>query len=250
MNIVKTSVGNPDKTIELFMGEFDKLSRRVTLEERTAAHDIIYALANRQSAVACSYDQASRILGQNFVSPEAARDRFGFSYSKSQLAVFEEKFFNLQTVFWCKINGFIVIAGPYSDLTASDIAKASTDVFNPDSREMLLTSNVWNDDIVMSGKWLAIRKKDVPNSRYKKWGTQVKLLYNIERVPNLAETIYGAMVNRVMNNTHLFTGYWVRTSTSILGSHICVGDSDWQGLNVCSFYNKSYDGLGLSSCLK
>lgn len=199
-------------------------------------------------------DLARMILGNDFISPEEVATAYGFSYSEDELAHFADTLPNLETLAWLHGNGFMLVAGPQTDLNLLGVRGLDHSLFyrkNDGDGWFEEAKHTFSQiDMVRGGTWLMLRKGDVPNSRHKNWTDQSKLVTDPERVPNSAEVSYGVTVYFKVRGIYLLVNFYVRSSSvDEGGDHVFVGHFGKQGLFGVDCYLDGYrnDYLGVSS---
>ncbi len=198
-------------------------------------------------------DLARLILGDDFVSPEEICEVYGFSYSEDYLTNFEATLPDLQMLLWLRINDYMLVAGPNVDLNLLGVRALDRSEFyyqNDGDGWFEDKAHTFSQaDIVCGGKWLMLRKGDMPNSRLKNWREQLKLLSELERVPNVAEVSYGVTVYRKVRSVYLLPNLLVRTSSVDADClRVFVGDYEEQGLCVGHLSGDApRESLGVSS---
>jgi hypothetical protein len=207
-----------------------------------------------------SHELARHILGKDYITPKEIESAYYTSYSDEQLENLTNTLPDAQTIFWLRINGFMLIPGPTKEMNLIDIRNrdkklyysyasyANCSIFDSNSPIQKYSQ----EDTIRSGEWLAIRKEEVPNSFDLTWKEQRKLLTKDERIPNAAEVSYAVISFYRIRREHLLFGKYVRTS-SVSDNYpqiIIVGGFDEGGLVVTQYHHdrcRSY--LGISSAL-
>ena len=204
--------------------------------------------------VSAVYQVAVTILGDDFITPqEVVETRSGVVYSESQLAEFENTLPTQEELKWLSDNGFMLVPGPATPLSCLEIRNLNSQYFCTKtggwyeeekqrfSREQKATT-----------KWLKLRKKPVPDSFSKTWDEQVKLVSELEYVPNDAEVEWGITTYKAVNNVYLLKVVYVRTSSLYSdGYRVCVGYFDADGLCVYASWDDSRrDIIGVASARK
>jgi hypothetical protein len=199
-------------------------------------------------------DLVRLILGNDLIAPANVSGDYGFAYSDEQLANFDESLPGLETALWLRSNGYMLVAGPNIDTNLIGVRAFDRSLFYSQNDGEGWWENkketFSRTDIVKGGKWLMLRKGDVPNSRSRNWTEQSQLVRSPEFIPNAAEVSYGATVYRKVRGVNTLPNFYVRTSSvDVGGRHVCVGgggdcdslgvDRDWGGYR--------YDDLGVSS---
>ncbi|MFA5359026.1 MAG: hypothetical protein WC310_04395 [Patescibacteria group bacterium] len=128
---------------------------------------------------------ARQILGDDFIAPEevvAAKVK-SITYTPKQLQRLAKTMPAAKVLQWLKQHNYILLPGKVGD----------------DSKV----------------KWLALRKDGVPDSRFKTYKEQRRLLLFKERVPSMEEVIWGIGTYFDVRGIRLMNeGYCVRTSSN------------------------------------
>lgn len=198
-------------------------------------------------------DLARLILGNDFISPEDVANVYGFSYSEDQLAHFADTLPDFETLMWLRTNGYMLVTGPTTDQNLLGVRALDRSLFyrknDGDGWFEEEKQTFSRTDMVRGGRWLMLRKGDVPNSRSKNWKEQSSLVTSPEHVPNVAEVSYGVTVYRKVRGVYLLPNFYVRTSSAAAGGdRVGVGDFGEQGLGVGYDWDViRADVLGVSS---
>jgi hypothetical protein len=173
-----------------------------------------------------------------------------FSYSEKMLSDFTNNVPSLDTLLKLKKNNYALIAGPISDVNFLNI-NYEGEFFSVRSKNRFEKEGhpFVERDVVRAGSWLMLRKREVPDSRLVDWDGQCDLVTRPERVPNVAEVIYGILAYRKLRKVDLLPDFFVRTaSMDKSGYHVIVGGGNC--LCVDSYCNcgRLYS-LGVSSAM-
>ncbi|MFZ2252832.1 MAG: hypothetical protein WAW13_01505 [Minisyncoccia bacterium] len=200
-------------------------------------------------------DLARILLRDDFIAPKDVASMYGFSYSEDQLAHFANTLPDFETLMWLRKNGFMLVAGPTTDLNLLGVRALNRSLFynkNDDEAWFEEVKHTFTQaDMVKGGEWLMLRKGAVPHSRSKNWGEQYMLVDDLERIPNTAEVSYGVTVYRKLCSVYLLPNFYVRTSSvDADGNLVCVGGFDELGIHIVSYMgNDRIDFVGVSSAL-
>ena len=197
---------------------------------------------------------ARLILGDDYITPKEVATAYGVSYTDEQLEHFFDTLPNTQTILWLHANGYMLIAGPPTEMSLLRIQEIDGRLFSRNILEWCIEGNqtFCRDDKVVAGEWLAIRKNEVPDSSLKKgWSQQQDLLTEDEHVPNAPTISYAVITYFKVRGIYLLRGKYVRTSSvSVDGIHVTVGCFSVSGLNVSDSWGE-YDcmcgAIGISS---
>ncbi|MFA5359031.1 MAG: hypothetical protein WC310_04420 [Patescibacteria group bacterium] len=147
---------------------------------------------------------ARQILGDDFIAPEEVVRAKQITYTLKQLQRFAKTMPAAKVLQWLKQHNY-----------------------------MLLPGKVGDDSKV---KWLALRKDGVPDSRFKTYKEQGRLLSFKEYVPSMGEVIWGIGTYFDVRGIRLMNeGYCVRTSSNPDGqpaTHVRVGPYLESGMDV------------------
>jgi hypothetical protein len=177
---------------------------------------------------------AHEILGDDFISPEEIAAVCGFAYSKDQVADLERILPDKETLEWLKRNDFMLVAGPSYEMSFLDVYKFEWTVnFGECSWYTEFCEEPFVCDEKLTCCWYMIRKNIVPNSTYKTWGEQQRLLSNFERVPTAVELVWGMICYKAVRNVYLLEDLFAHTSSVAFGDdHVSIGYFDGSGFDV------------------
>jgi hypothetical protein len=220
--------------------------------ELSVGVQVAEAASSRTASAA--YQTAVTILGDDFITPqEVAETRSGVVYTENQLAEFEKTLPAEEELKWLRDNGFMLVPGPGTPLSCLEIRALDPKYFYTKTGGWYAEEKQqFSRHQVVSTKWLKLRKAPMPDSLSRTWDEQVKLLSELEYVPNDAEVEWGVTTYMAVNNVYLLKGVYVRTSSLASdGRRVYVGRFDADGLNVddCSDDSRS-DNLGVASARK
>ncbi|WP_293004957.1 hypothetical protein [Nitrosomonas sp.] len=197
---------------------------------------------------------ARRILGDDFIDITEVSSAYNFSYSDEQLVNFSNTLPDFDTLIWLRTNGYMLVAGPNVDINMVDIYKINPSLYYS-KFPTFDYGEVWQEndkekfprlDMVKAGKWLMLRKGDVPNSRASPWSNQSKLVTSPEYIPNIAKVIYGVTVYHKIRSHYLLSNFYVRTSSSnMYGNSVGVGFFGRHGICID---DKSLEDRGFGNC--
>lgn len=192
------------------------------------------------------------ILGDDYITPEELANAYGTSYSDEQLEHFADTLPDTQTILWLRANGYMLIAGPSTEMNLLEIRELDNKLFYSKTEGWYAEKDqkFAKNDKVKAGEWLAIRKDEVPNSLCKTWTEQQDLITDPEHVPNAPKVSYAVTAYFKVRGIYLLRGKYVRTSSvSADGNHVDVGHFDGDGLNVDNYwddYRRDYIGVASS----
>ena len=199
-------------------------------------------------ATAPGYQLARDILGQDFITPQEVVAARGLTYSEKQFTHFVSSLPKKEILQWARNNGFMLVAGPPSEMSLMDIYELNPDLFG---RRV----NLWTDECPNFARqdrveeaWLILHKDPATTHTSRTWDKQ---LGDNERIPNIAETVWGFTTYAEVRDIRLVSNKYVRTSSVHDGSRVYVGDFDEQGLVVgyhwsCGFLTE----VGIASVRK
>lgn len=197
---------------------------------------------------------ARDILGDDFISPEEVMNVYASPYRKHELANLRKTVPNLKTLKWLLENGYMLIAGPDTDLNLIGVRSRDRSIFCPENDDYgWFTDRRHNSvqrDWVRGGDWLMLRKSEVPDSRNKSWGEKLKLLTSPEQPPNIAEACWGIATYRKVRGVCLHLNSYTTTS-SLDGRNrrISVGYLSKRGIHI-SFDWRGDRGDGIGSVIR
>lgn len=198
------------------------------------------------------YTLAKSILGTDFITAEEIMTaRPDVVYSPEQIAQLAATIPSETTLALLKENGYGLMPQPpqASSLLAIRAAK---------SGHFYSKTGGWYEGVpfaqndLTGTRWLAIKKTPVNGSLSKTWGDQVKLITNVEYVPNAAEASWFITIFFDVRGVRLFENMYVRTSSiGSGGDRVNVGGFDAWGLGVGNDWDGSRnDVLGLACARK
>lgn len=198
------------------------------------------------------YVRTSMILGDDFILPEEVEKAYDFSYSEEQLAHFANTLPGEETIQWLLSNGYMLVPGPNRDLNLFGVRALDRSLFlHKEGVSWFEDKNQTfsRTDLVRGGKWLMLRKGEVPDPRNETWLQDLDRVRAPEYIPNVAEVSYGVTLYYKVRGECLLPNFWVSTSSVLYGYksavRVCVGRFDYiRGLNVEGDY---LGKLGLSS---
>jgi len=200
------------------------------------------------------HELARLILGDDYITPEEVATAYGVSYMDEQLEHFADTLPDTQTILWLRVNGYMLVAGPSTELNLLQVRELDNQLFYSKTEGWYAESKYTfsREDKVVDGEWLAIRKDEVPNSFSKTCGKQQDLITEVEHVPNAPEVSYAVTAYFKVRGIYLLRGKCVRTSSvDEDGSYIVVGNFDEDGLYVDYYWDGDrYGDLGVSSARK
>ena len=86
-----------------------------------------------------SFEKASLVLGEDFISPKELFFAYGSSYEFNHLKYLYKILPSDETLYWCKENGFMLIPGPVKPMTRLNVYNANKDIF-----ETLVAIRFWD----------------------------------------------------------------------------------------------------------
>lgn len=204
-------------------------------------------------AIAPDYGLAQSILGMDFITPEeVSKGRSSIVYTADQIIALAESLPPLDVLKWCKDNDYVVIPAPPTQMSTINLYETKSDHFRSYTK-----MGVWYDNEKFAHEdktsfgWLAIKKTPVLDSTNKNWNDQIKLLSNVEYIPNAAEMSWFITTYFEVHGVRLLDDVYVRTSSlDSDGYHFYVGCFSVDGLIVNNFWGDCYSRLGLSVARK
>jgi hypothetical protein len=200
------------------------------------------------------HELARLILGDDYITPEEVATAYGVRYTDEQLEHFADTLPDTQTILWLRANGYMLIAGPSTEMNLLQVRKLDNQLFYSKTEGWYAKDKekFAKDDTAKAGEWLAIRKDEVPNSFNKTWKEQQDLITEVEHVPNAPEVSYAVTAYFKVRDIYLLRGKYVRTSSvSAGGDRVHVGDFDGDGLDVNDYWDGNRGGrIGVSSARK
>lgn len=200
------------------------------------------------------HELARLILGDDYITPEEVATAYGVSYTDEQLEHFADTLPDTQTILWLRANGYMLIAGPPTEMNLLEVRELDNKVFYSKTEWWYAEDEqkFAQDDKVTAGEWLAIRKEEVPNSFSKTWNEQQDLITEDEHVPNASTVSYAVTAYFKVRGIYLLRGKYVRTSSvSAGGGHVSVGYFDEGGLHVDDYWDGyRHVSIGVSSSRK
>mgnify|MGYP001567035619 CR=1 FL=1 len=193
-------------------------------------------------------ERAKRIMGTNYVGPDAAMEHLGVQYTERELATLAVVPFSEAVLKDCAKTHVLVAGAPLSILEIRERAQAKGKLFYSTSDAWYNAEKFATDEKV-NMQWYLIRKDAVANSFSKNWNDQQALLTPEETTPCACEVVYVTILTFLVTGIRLFEKYYVRCSdVSTRGYRVYVGRFDAGGLRVNdNWVAYRYDGLGLAS---
>jgi hypothetical protein len=188
-----------------------------------------------------SYEIVKSILGDNLITPLEVAKVYNISYSFKQIRYFAETIPLAEDLLWCRDNNAILVAGPHKPMSLLDLRELNPELF-------CNGSGGWYGDYderfsrydKTAINWLMLRKIPVPGSIHKTWLEQCRLISSKERIPNIAETVWGIITYKKLRGVALLPTFFVRTSSvSSQGDHVHAGGFSIGGLYVDSVEDKN-----------
>jgi len=200
------------------------------------------------------HELARLVLGDDYITPEEVATAYGTSYTDEQLEHFADTLPDTQTILWLRANGYMLIAGPSTELNLLQVRELDNKLFYSKTEGWYADKEqkFAREDKVACGEWLAIRKEAVPNSFSKTWTEQQDLITDVEHIPNAPEVSYAVTACFKVRGIYLLRGKYVRTSSvDVDGYHVYIGYFVEDGLYVDRYWddNRS-DNVGVASALK
>lgn len=199
------------------------------------------------------YEIARFILGRDIIFPEEVAKAFGFFYTDEQLRHFEYILPPIKVIKWCSENDHMLVAGPPRELSLlgilaekPDILKSLIDLNFIEGKEFS-----WKDKV--GSNWLLLRKGEALTSTLRTWREQRKLLSKLERVPNIAEAVWGFTTYKEVRGICLIAHINLRTASVISkGKHVRIGYfNSRNGFHINDVEDNRRDfNLGVASVLK
>ncbi len=135
------------------------------------------------------YNEAYRIMGDDFVYPENVEQFQNQKFNLKQLHDLEMFLPHPEGLKWLKENGYTLMPGPAEPLSLMDIRTRLQPrrFYLSDTRNWYFDEKFFTEDKVEFG-WMAIKKDPLPDSLNKTWNEQFALVnQNMEYIPNVAE---------------------------------------------------------------
>ena len=200
-----------------------------------------------------NYQRARDILGDDFISPQEVAEVRGVRYTETQLARLQGTLPQKEVLKWARDNGFIVVAGPPSEMNLLGIRELNSQLFWSKSGGWYANKKEkFARRDTVGTNWFVLRRNPVPASTRKSWGEQQELLSDAERVPNAAEQTYSVTTYFEVRGIRLVSNVYVRTSSvDSDGLRVGVGLFDGYGLLV-GLWSDDFrdDGLGVAAARK
>lgn len=205
------------------------------------------------STAPSGYDLARQILGDDFITPEEVASARGLVYTDEQTKVLEVGIPSDEVIVWCRRNGYMLIPNPPEAMSFLRVRSINRELFYSKEGGWYAYQQFANEDRTEAATWLVIRKGIVPDSASKKWKEQLRLISDVERVPNAAEFSWALTTYKEVRGVYLMNGpIYVRTSSLVSKvRRVFVGSFDSRGFSVNSCWDDSRDGdLGVASARK
>lgn len=194
-----------------------------------------------------------KILGDDFISPQEVASARGLTYSDEQLEHLASTLPSQEILAELRSDGYMLVAGPPREMSLLDIRNHNPQLFYSKLGGWFSTRAekfAWRDKV--GSGWLALRKAPVSGFTRRTWSEQQDLLKDTERVPNIAEAVWGFTTYATVRGTRLVPSVYVRTSSvDSFGRRVSVGGFGDVGLRIrrwSSDYRRAF--LGVSSSRK
>lgn len=203
----------------------DKLAKKITDSEDDEFSKTIVKLIVKRNEFKSTESQreARKIMGKNFFGPNDAIRYFNLEPTEEEVKIFSEALaeipFSRKTLEKCRNTHVLAAMLPISIIEIRE--KVDADIFDDDrdyihkgekepdvwyhSREFALTRG--------KVKWILIRKKILPNSKYITWETQRKRVGINEEIPTAQELMYAVTGHYLKTGEKLFKKEFVRTKS-------------------------------------
>lgn len=193
-------------------------------------------------------ERAKRIMGANYIGPEAAMQHLGVQYTDQELAMLSVVPFSEAVLKECAKTHILVAGASLSILEVRERAKSKSKLFYSTTDAWYNTEKFARDEKV-NVQWYLVRKEAVADSFSKNWDEQCALLTEDECVPRDCEVVYVTILTFLATGIRLFEKYYVRCSgVSSIGYRVCVGAFAAAGLDVYGIWGVYRVGdLGLAS---
>lgn len=194
---------------------------------------------------------AGMILGEDFISPNEVIKAWGLSYADADLKHFADTMPSIESLRWCKVNNYAVVAGPPTPMGLLEVRSLKPDHFYSETGGWYEKYTFSSYDKAKSD-WLAIRKRPVSNSMDKRWNYQLRLLTKDEQIPNAGEISWFITTFCEVRSVRMFEHIYVRTSSVALDNGcVIVGFFVLGGLRIIDGKNSlHFADLGLASSRK
>jgi hypothetical protein len=205
------------------------------------------------TAKAPDFGLAREILGLDFISPEEIAAARGLTYSAEQVAELERTLPNKETLEWLKRSDYYLVAGSPHEMSLLDVHELECDYFYSKEGAWYAESSIaFARNEKVTCRWYMLCKDIVPNSTFKTWDEQKKLLSDPETAPTAVDLIWMLTCYKAVRDRCLLGHLHARTSSvGSLGRHVVVGRFSWDGLRVDSWSDSQcFAVLGLSAARK
>ena len=201
---------------------------------------------------------ARDILGDDFITPtEVAACLRGVVYSSEQYVDCRDTLPPLEVLQWCRDHDYMVVAGPPEQKSLLDIRSRWPNYFyaGPGATSLDSENETFPRNDVVPWGWTGLRKGPVPGSMNRSRPSQLRLLDDLESVPNVAQLFWGLIVYHKVRGINLPPHFFVRTSSvDSTGNHVGIGGhgvGKQSGIHFRSWNNAiARPDLGLASCLQ
>lgn len=185
---------------------------------------------------------AREILGEDFLGPEEITAAHGFTYSSEYVESLKNKIPKKSFLVTLHKNGFILIAGPETALSAQDLCHKNPELFIGETAQRVGAQNIGLHNPETPQKvnpgWLALRKGPVPGSFDTAWNELKYFHVNYlneyvpdeEYAPTIAQAIWGFGTYKILRKS-LCIPFDVCLRTS---SIIYLPPNALQQTNICN----------------
>lgn len=152
------------------------------------------------------HENARRILGEYFVSPEEIRGIVGVDYSEKQISHLTKTIPSEEVLWWLRDSGYLLVAGPPIRLSLYKIHGIKREFFfnsfnrKDGSNNYLGRYNKFLSAEMVSCRWLIVSKAPIAKSSERDEFLLKNLACYPEYVPKAVEIVWASMAFRELRN--------------------------------------------------
>lgn len=181
------------------------------------------------------YATAVMILDNDFISPMEIAMKYGFGYTPEKLKQFAETLPDIKTLWWLRQNGYVLIAGPATDMNLISLNKLDPVRFFAQEKGWFRRTSWQHNsyaetEVVHTDEWLMLKKVNVPYLESVD-DSETTLVTYPERVASAVEVCYGLMVYWDLRQLHLVSRTPILTTSKSDGGVLIRINIEYSGPN-------------------
>lgn len=164
-------------------------------------------------------------LGEGLIRPEEITKIIpSLCWTKDQVGVLESTRPSVNFLYELQVGGYVLLPCPPRQISILDMLRLAPSAFQSESVESKCIVDDWwksqefaRQEKTFSSGWLAIKEEPLKKSFGKDFSEQEKLLVASERLPEVSELVFSAVVFRLIRGKILFEDRSIRATYP--GSH-------------------------------